>query len=309
MSILRKKTNQQIFCEAYDDKKLKDHRQARTNFLKTEEGFLRSELKGMKKTLAINKEIIMALIKQQASPNQALAKLNEENIYLLNQIKLLKKQRDTYHKKSFIAEQIIAELRYKARDDFKDYKDTAINFIDELDSKEYVIQSLQHKYDRLEESVRKYARQDAELAAMLDEHDADRLRRSRRITSVVNENKRLGEELAKAKARICELELRLRRGGVNNSVVVEGNDMKPLLATKDERSRSLARAEKSPKHRLGISAANDEWAENIFNCKLSSQSTSKDSTLELEMGIEKCDVSSDDDYGDILTLMKAKSTP
>eukprot|EP00826_Nyctotherus_ovalis_P043365 TRINITY_DN4557_c0_g4_i2.p1 TRINITY_DN4557_c0_g4~~TRINITY_DN4557_c0_g4_i2.p1 ORF type:complete len:308 (+),score=85.93 TRINITY_DN4557_c0_g4_i2:239-1162(+) len=307
MSILRKRTNQQIFCEAYDDKKLKDHRQARNNFLKTEEDLLRSELKGIKKTLAINKEIIMVLTKQQA--NQALAKLNEENIYLLNQIKLLKKQRDTYHKKSFIAEQIIAELRYKARDDFKDYKDTAINFIDELDSKEYVIQNLQYKYDRLEETVRKYARQDTELAAMLKEHDADRLRQSRRITSVVNENKRLGQELAKAKKRIRELEQRLRRGKANCSVIVERNDLNPILAAKDERSRSLAKVERSPKHRLGTDAVDDEWIESIFNCKLSSQSTSKDSTLELEMGIEKCDVSSDDDYGDILILMKAKSSP
>lgn len=213
MKLFKRKSGQKIFTDFYEDKKFKEHKLYRSKFLKTEEDFLKCEFKSLKKTLAINKEIISMLIRKQENPKQVMIKLNEENLYLLNQIKLIKKQRDTYHRKSFLAEQVIAELRYKARDDLKDYRDTALNFLDELDCKEFVIQDLQYKYDKLEEILRKYARTDKELSGLLNEFDADRLKCKKKITSIIHENKKLKSELATVKQKVRELEERLKRGG------------------------------------------------------------------------------------------------
>jgi len=276
-----------MFCDMYDDKKLKEQMQARVNYVKNEESFQKIELKGLKKTLTINKEIITLLLKDKLDHKQVLSKLNEENIYLLNQIQLLKKQRDTYHGKNLIAEQVIAELKYKARNEFKDYKHTAINFIDELDNKEFVIQNLQYKYNKLEKVIRKYAKQDSELAALLEEFDGDKLKHSRKITSIIHENKKLTRELEKVKRKVCEFEQRLR----NDSRNLEINPFKCANTTREEHNNLVAT------ERCKSCRPNDniDWVK--INTKVLSKSTSKNSSIDPNLNID------DDDIDAILVIM------
>lgn len=298
-----------FFSELYDDKKLQEHRKAKADFLNTEEKLLRDDLKAAKKTLSINKEIISTLIKERVNPKEIISKLNEENIYLLKQIKLIKSQRDTYHRKNLLANQIIAELNHKARNDFKDYKDTAVNFLDELDCKEFVIQNLQYKYNRLEEVVRKYARQDAELAELLKDFDADRLKHSKRITGIVCENKKLGEELAKCKQRLCELEGKLRSKETEGSMDLGENDFIGFI-NKDEHSKVLVETERCLNSRVNDNTMSSNRADNLLNNKLSSINISKASSIDLELDKNKCDVTVDDNFDDIFVILeKRKSYP
>eukprot|EP00826_Nyctotherus_ovalis_P050909 TRINITY_DN6307_c0_g1_i11.p1 TRINITY_DN6307_c0_g1~~TRINITY_DN6307_c0_g1_i11.p1 ORF type:complete len:342 (-),score=70.63 TRINITY_DN6307_c0_g1_i11:191-1216(-) len=299
-----------IFSELYDDKKLREHRNTKVDFLKTEESFLRGDLKAVKKTLSINKEIISTLIKERVNPKEIISKLNEENVYLLKQIKLLKSQRDTYHRKNFLANQIIAELKHKARNDFKDYKDTAINFLDELDCKEFVIQNLQYKYNRLEEVVRKYAKQDAELAELLKDFDSDRLKHSKRITGIVCENKKLSEELARCGQRLHELEGKLRNREVEGSIDLDENDFKEVFIKKDEYSKILVETERCLNSKVNDNTMSSNWTDNLLNNKLSSISTSKASSINLELDKNKCDITADDNFADIFVILeKRKSYP
>lgn len=303
MSIL-KKSNQQIFCDLIDDKKLQQHKQVRGRFVKEEEEYRNQELKALKKTLSINKEIISSLIMEQPDSKQALSKLNDENIYLLNQTKLLKRQRDTYHRKCFLAEQVIAELRYKERDDFKDYRETAINFIDELDSKEFTIQNLQYKYNRLEEVVRKYAKEDQELASLLNEFDTDRLIHARRITGIVHENKKLNKELKTVKQKLFELEHKLQSDMSTSSLKLEKNISNEINTTREDFNADTMTADNSPVRRVDDSLLVKKWVEN--GNKMHSESTSKDSSIDLEL---KEDVNtSTADFETILVIMNKENS-
>lgn len=178
-----------------------------TNFIKREEDFKQRDFKNMKKTLEINKELIKSLVKdcKESGMKNGLLFLNEENKFLNNQIEFLKKQRDDYHKRSMIAEQIIDDMKKKALDDHKDYIDTIHELILKLDRKEYAIQCLKYKYDEIEDLVRKYSKTDDKVSKFLKECNEE-YSQPMKASTIVKKNKLLMVEIKELKEKISELE-------------------------------------------------------------------------------------------------------
>ena len=177
-----------------------------------------SDYKDLEKTLKINKELIGTLIKTSdkmaGSAKEALAKLNEENCFLLNQIKTLKKQRDDYHGKNFISQQIVEELKAKLYEEQAEHKAKLGELLEALDRKEYSIQLIQHQYSKAEAILKQCATYDYGVALLIEELNIDMNYTGaggKKITTMIDKTKSLMSELSKAQTKISELEIKLEQ--------------------------------------------------------------------------------------------------
>ena len=206
-----KDNHQRILTEVQDVVSTPGRASIRGSFMQKSNDLRERDYKDLDKTLKINKDLIATLIKstdKSANPmKDALAKLNEENGFLMNQIKTIKKQRDDYHGKYFLSEQIIEELKEKNKEELAEHKAKVAELLEELNQKEYVAQFVQYRYNKTEAMLKKCAMKDHEVTAFLKEMNVDlRANAGKRISTVVEETKLMMNELAKAQKRIQQLE-------------------------------------------------------------------------------------------------------
>ena len=178
------------------------------NFIQNEHRFMQSDLSDLEKTLKINKEIINSLVKDNNSKGP-IVKLNEENLLLQNTIKTLKKQRDDYHAKYLMSNQLLYDTKMKADEDIREYKEKNIDLVEELNRKEYSLQNLQRKCYKLGPMLKTYKIKNKEINELLHELGAKTLG-GNKISNVIEENKILLKELNKARSKIRELETKIK---------------------------------------------------------------------------------------------------
>ena len=203
-----------------------DCKKLKASFIKEERNQFQSDFRNIKTTLEINKEIITNLLSDNSK--MALYKLNEENTFLLKQIDLVKEQRDEYHKRYVITEQIVNELELKSKEDFKDYADTISELLEQLDKKEYAIQNIKYKCDSIVELARKYSKSDTELASCLKEFDEYYNEKRQKISTIIGENKLLSIERDNLKQKVSELEKKLTELEENERIPIQNSDKKDI---------------------------------------------------------------------------------
>ncbi len=192
---------------------VKQRSKMKAAFVQKDKLFMEARIKDLEKTVRINKEIISELIKSApASDLATLQKLNTENKLLHSQLKVITKERDEYHARLLISEQIIQNAKLKEQEQFVEFQEKVKDLLDQLDQKEYVLQYIQQRYNKMEEVLRKYADRDTEVFVLLRALDSENFDdKGRRITNVIEENKLLLSKLKEAKASMDHLEETLSR--------------------------------------------------------------------------------------------------
>ncbi|MDR3547515.1 MAG: hypothetical protein P4M11_04450, partial [Candidatus Pacebacteria bacterium] len=181
----------------------------KASFIQREKELQDNYVKDLEKSLRINKELISSLIAASDARafKSAMQRLNEENQFQQTQIRTLKKQRDDYHAKWLIAQQIIEDFKTKEQAELAAHLGEIEELRQQLDEKEYAAQLAHHRFSRAEAMLKRHANKDKDICMFLmglhgdlgDEH-------SHRISNVVEENRRLQSELGVAKFRLSVLE-------------------------------------------------------------------------------------------------------
>ncbi len=180
-------------------------------FLERDKFQMSSYIKDLEKTLAINKEIISELLtgaKQEGQSRKIIMSLNQENARLQTQLKTVVKQRDSYQARLLITEQIIEEYKGKEGSCENQAHEKAQELLDQLNRKEYVVQSYERKFHRLFPILKKYSEKDDELRKLLKELNLN-VHEERRITNLVEENAVLVTEVKTARQKMAELEFKV----------------------------------------------------------------------------------------------------
>ncbi len=182
----------------------------KASFLQREKTQQENYIKDLEKSLRINKELISSLTAGDPKLERGKAtidKLNQENAFLHTQIKTLKGQRDDYHAKWLIAQQIVEEFKVKEKAELALHRSEIDELRAQLDEKEYAAQLAQQKFNKVESALQKSTRKDKNLCFLLMELHADLecVESSKKISNVIEENRRLQSELGAARAKITTL--------------------------------------------------------------------------------------------------------
>lgn len=207
----------------------------RADFVKKDNDLHNQDTKDLENTLKINKNLISILISDhnniEAKSKDALLMLNQENTYLQNNIKLLKSQRDHYHTQCLILKQMSENLKAKHLEDLNEQKVKVSELLESLNKKEYTIQSIQHKFNEVVETLRENSKGDGKIANLLWQIDTTPI--DGMITNVIRENKLLAEEIARINEKLRKLEEKSEK-----SV-----DTKEELGIKSERKSNCIKTE------------------------------------------------------------------
>lgn len=168
-------------------------------------------IKDLEKNLFINKQIITELLSQEKSQGQikkVIDKLNSENANLQDQLKKAIKERNEYQGKLLITEQIVENNKTKEQEICKEYDEKILNLVDQLNRKEYSIQCMESKYNRIKILLNKFSHKDPELKKNIKELRLE-LPENSKIVNVVEENAALIQELNEEKKKVQELNQQL----------------------------------------------------------------------------------------------------
>eukprot|EP01022_Parablepharisma_sp_SALTPOND_P033334 TRINITY_DN88508_c0_g1_i1.p6 TRINITY_DN88508_c0_g1~~TRINITY_DN88508_c0_g1_i1.p6 ORF type:complete len:309 (+),score=48.82 TRINITY_DN88508_c0_g1_i1:4894-5820(+) len=182
---------------------LKERSKMKVMFVKKEELLMERRIKNLEKTVQINKEIIAELLRDAQGHQyiSALEKLNNENKLLQLQLRTLTKERNEYHARLLISEQIIANYKQKEQDQFVEFQEKVKDLLDQLDQKEYILQYMQHRYNRVEEVLKEHSKKQNEMGYLFRELLGSGYVEDKKgkITNVIEENKALLTDLKKMK--------------------------------------------------------------------------------------------------------------
>eukprot|EP00826_Nyctotherus_ovalis_P007705 TRINITY_DN11963_c0_g1_i12.p1 TRINITY_DN11963_c0_g1~~TRINITY_DN11963_c0_g1_i12.p1 ORF type:complete len:341 (-),score=87.70 TRINITY_DN11963_c0_g1_i12:110-1132(-) len=161
--------------------------------------------------IAINKQIILALLKDNVTNKQsaeAIKKLNAENANLYTLIKQLVNEREEIQGRLLISEQIIQNYKKQEEKLLKDVEKEKRELVDQLNRKEFVLQKVENRYERALQILSSMATKDQEVRKELKDLKADR-RSKFKLTNVIEENERLRKELAQEKDLVKALTTQL----------------------------------------------------------------------------------------------------
>lgn len=158
--------------------------------------------------MKLNKEIIAELISNEPKARAgALEKMNQENKFLQIQINTIKSQRDDLHAKLLISNQIIEEFKAKEHEHINEENEKIKDLLDQLNQKEFVLQSLEQKYNKAEGMLKKFSCQSLEVCMLLRELGSEQnYAKIPKISNVIEENKNLRAEIENQKKIIEKLE-------------------------------------------------------------------------------------------------------
>ena len=183
--------------EQYD--LLTSRNQIKGFFVKKQQNQLSDYVKDLEKTISINKRIIANLLTE--TKNHELSKdiigtLNEENSQLQAKLTEIISERDSFQAKLLISEQIIIDYKNKEDEYEKQLKESIKDLKEQLEAKEFVIQSWEHKFYKLLDTLREYTNKDESLAASIKKLNI-KIEKKKKISNIIDENNELKEQLSK----------------------------------------------------------------------------------------------------------------
>lgn len=184
-----------------------------------------SYIKDLEGTIAINKQIISNLVassKEEESLKAATESLNQENLKLLEKLKLATRERDDLQAKLLIAEQIIEDYRGAEMNVEDRMKERIQEMLDQLSKKEYVVQSYEKRFHRLIPVLRKYIGVDPDLQQLVQALSIP-IAATHTITNIVEANEILATEVQTARRKMAELESRLTEAAQSKECEVKEN--------------------------------------------------------------------------------------
>lgn len=184
-----------------DDASINTRRQLKGRFLEKDKLQMSSYIKDLEKTILLNKSIISDLLTSEKSAalyKKTIEKLNRENIGLQNKVKELVRERDNAQSRLLVCEQMIEELKSRENDIEQHCTEKSKEMIEQLDVKEYVLQSYERRFRKAMKLLQKYKERDINIRFFLNEV-TDENDNKKSMTSVIEEN----EVLVKKVKKIC----------------------------------------------------------------------------------------------------------
>jgi len=179
----------------------------KVSFMKRDKDQIINQVKDLEKTIAINKEIIGDLVEGSnldEANKKVLKALNEENSKLRKELRVAIEERNSFQSKLLIAEQIIEDDKGKINTFEEQMKEHTDELLDQLNRKEYVLQSYERKLHTVLDAIKRYG-SDTTIRKIITKMNID-LDKDKRITNIVEENALLTLKLETARTKIIELE-------------------------------------------------------------------------------------------------------
>ncbi len=200
--------------EAYEEEvstSIAARQKLKINFLEHEKEERLQYISDLEATILINKQIIQELCTSAgdiaAKTKSLIEKLNNENKLLFAQVKNLTKQRNDTEGRALIQSQIIEENRCKEAEHLREFRETMIELKEQLNKKEFIIQSLEKRCCDAEQMIMKYMKNSPEARTVLAQMQMT-ISGNVGISNVVEQNKllkakivRLTGELYRAKEK------------------------------------------------------------------------------------------------------------
>jgi hypothetical protein len=172
-------------------------------------------IKNLEASLAISKDIIATVATETDEEHplrKAVSTLNKENALLQDRVKIIIKERDLYQRKLLIAQQMVnastineaADQKLHIINSKEELMDRIKELVNSLDYKEYLLQVTERDLAKALTLLKKYALLDKDAKKLLSKLNVDKSKVVK-ISSTVEENKHLKEELEKAKANVEKL--------------------------------------------------------------------------------------------------------
>jgi len=259
MSESKQKEPTILQSELSPNKSIKTRKAIKFDFNLKEREQNKAYIADLERSITINKEIIVELIKNNVSNGQSkkiIEMLNTENTNLHNQVKRLIDERNGIQGKLLISEQIIQNFEKHEEDLRKELTGVQRELVDQLNRKEFALQKIENRYDKALNILNNVAHKDQDVREILKKLKADR-RSEFKLTNVVEENERLQAELDKERELVKELTVKLneiKSGNIERNTIeyTQGNSYKKI------RSKSPMDYRTHNKSLMGITNENTE---------------------------------------------------
>eukprot|EP00826_Nyctotherus_ovalis_P014186 TRINITY_DN13926_c0_g2_i1.p1 TRINITY_DN13926_c0_g2~~TRINITY_DN13926_c0_g2_i1.p1 ORF type:complete len:386 (-),score=72.07 TRINITY_DN13926_c0_g2_i1:169-1326(-) len=168
---------------------------------------MKNYINDLEHSCSINKAILAELVTAHVGNEQTrniINGLNIENANLQLQLKNAIAERNRLQSKLLISEQITADLRKHERESAKDADWLKRELVDQLDRKEFLLQSLEHRYELAVQTLREFAHIHPKIKQLVRDLAVDK-RTEGKVTNTIEKNERLQTELIREKERVHEL--------------------------------------------------------------------------------------------------------
>ncbi|CAI2366930.1 unnamed protein product [Moneuplotes crassus] len=168
---------------------------------------LKAEIKDLKKTVRINKDILASFVQENSDLKSTISMqkkhISEANLKVSEMNESVKITED----KCLILEQIKSYFEQAAEEAETNCKDQIADLMDQLDRKEYIIQLKEYKWNEIEQILSIYIKSDFNLRSKLGQlkYLCDDTSSGRGISSVIKENEILRNKLQSATKEIDNL--------------------------------------------------------------------------------------------------------
>jgi hypothetical protein len=247
--------------------------------MKRDKNQITNQIKDLEKTIAINKEIIGNLVENsnlEEVNKRVLTALNEENTKLREELGVMREERNDFQSKLLIAEQIIEENKGKINTFEEQMKEHTDELLDQLNRKEYVLQSYERKLHTVLETIKRYGA-DTTLRKIIIKMNID-LDNDKRITNIVEENALLILEVETARTKVTELENRIVE--LTKSKDFNNSTKESSLNTKENFNTSLSDSVQLSRLRVRVKELTEK---NEVTKKALEELQTKNESLSLEL--------------------------
>eukprot|EP00831_Metopus_contortus_P030835 TRINITY_DN25239_c0_g1_i1.p1 TRINITY_DN25239_c0_g1~~TRINITY_DN25239_c0_g1_i1.p1 ORF type:complete len:255 (+),score=45.48 TRINITY_DN25239_c0_g1_i1:103-867(+) len=189
----------------------------RASFVNREKTHYESRIKDLEKTLAINKGIITELLsttqdKEYEKYKGIFEKMITESKLYNDQLKNALKQRDDYHAKLLISEQIADNQTRKNEETVIELESKIKDLLEQLNQKEFTLQHIEHCYKKAISMLSKFVNKDCEVFALLQELNSGFFNfKTLKISDVIEENRSLKLKLKENEDKVLRLEKKKKK--------------------------------------------------------------------------------------------------
>eukprot|EP00826_Nyctotherus_ovalis_P033794 TRINITY_DN2754_c0_g1_i6.p1 TRINITY_DN2754_c0_g1~~TRINITY_DN2754_c0_g1_i6.p1 ORF type:complete len:361 (-),score=131.04 TRINITY_DN2754_c0_g1_i6:145-1227(-) len=196
----------------FSDGSITSRKKIKGSFLEKDKFQTKNYLKDLERTVLLNKEIIMDLLSEDKTSvpwKKIIEKLNQENKGLHTKVKELVRERDGVQTKLLLCEQMIEEFKGREAKIDLHYAEKSKEIVDQLNRKEYVLQSYEKRFRKAMQLLIKYKEKDANIRLLLKDLDEDNSSK-KCMTNVLEQNETLTVTVKAIHQKIAKLEKDLR---------------------------------------------------------------------------------------------------
>jgi len=236
-----KKTNALSLVTDFNGGSITSRKKLKASFLEKDKFQTTNYLKDLEKSIILNKEIIKDLLvadKSNVPWKKIIEKLSLENKGLHSKVKELIRERDVVQNKLLLCEQMVEEFKSRENTIDQHYVEKSKEIVEQLNRKEYVLQSYERKFRKAMQLLIKYKEKDANIRLLLKDLDEDNNTRTS-MTNVLEQNETLVVTMKTIHQKIIKLEKDLRELSSTKEKEFDIHDMNQMKGQIKAREGSL----------------------------------------------------------------------